>query len=46
MLVDDSTYSVFVFSKGTYILHLLQIFFFFGGGGRKQRIYGEVNLKM
>lgn len=37
MLVDDSTQSVFMFSKGTYILDFLQILFCFGDGGRKQR---------
>lgn len=37
LLVDDSTYRVFMFSKGTYILDLLRIFFCFDDEERKQR---------
>lgn len=42
ILVDDSTYSVFTFSKGIPILGFLQIFFSFDGGGRKQRTSSPV----
>jgi len=42
ILVEDSTYSVFTFSKGIPILGFLQTFFCFDGGGRKQRTSSPV----
>lgn len=37
ILVDDSTYSVFIFSKATYILDFLQIFLCFGDWGEEEK---------